>query len=154
MNKIKSKLLLVAFLFISGCMTTKVKVDVAATDNLNLNQFDEALPVVLKVYQLTDIQSFTSATFDELWKADKSTLSNSLITVEERTINPSDKVEFEFEQAENAKYVAFVALFRNREDNKWRTFHDLSTGPVKLSTSLDVLLSSSSLSLPGIDEKH
>lgn len=59
--------LFIMVLFLTGCMSTYVKLDVTATDNINLNQFNEPLPVVLKVYQLTDIQAFKNSTFEQLW---------------------------------------------------------------------------------------
>lgn len=133
---------------LSACTTTQVKLNVSATDNLNLNKFDEALPVVLRVYQLTDIQSFKTATFEELWKSDKSVLANSLITVEERTVNPADKIKIHFEQAEEAKYVGVFAIFRDRSEENWRVYHELNTGTIQLSTSLEVLLSSNAVTLP------
>ena len=136
-----------------ACSSTQVKLDVSATDNLNLNQFDEALPVVLRVYQLSDIQGFKTATFEELWKSDKSVLANSLITVEERTVNPSDKISIDFEQAEEAKYVAIFALFRDRSDENWRVYHELDSGTVQLSTSLDILLTSNAVTLPNVDKE-
>ncbi|MCP4323980.1 MAG: type VI secretion system lipoprotein TssJ [Alteromonadales bacterium] len=148
--------LFATFLFVStlsACMSTQVKLDVSATDNLNLNQFDEALPVVLKVYQLSEIQGFKTATFEQLWKSDKSVLSNSLITVEERTVNPSEKIKIDFEQAEGAKYVAVLALFRDRSDESWRVYHELNSGTVQLSTSLDVLLTSNAITLPGVKKE-
>ncbi|WP_258872631.1 type VI secretion system lipoprotein TssJ [Thalassotalea euphylliae] len=137
-----------------ACTSTQVKLDVVATDNLNLNQFDEALPVVLRIYQLSDIQSFNSATFEELWKSDKSVLANSLITVEERTVNPSDRLNIAFEQAEEAKYVAVFALFRDRSDENWRVHHELDSGTVQLSTSLDVMLTSNAVTLPNRKETN
>ncbi|WP_417698591.1 type VI secretion system lipoprotein TssJ [Psychromonas sp.] len=137
---------------LTACMSTNVKLDITATDNLNLNQFDEALPVVLRVYQLSDIQSFKTATFEDLWKSDKSVLSNTLITVEEKTINPAEQTKIEFEQAENARFVAIVALFRDRQGDKWKTFYPLGDGPVKLSTSLDVLITNNEVQLPDVDE--
>jgi len=147
------KLILALLIFsLIGCMSTKVALDITATDNLNLNQYDEALPVVLRVYQLSDIQSFKTATFEDLWKSDKSVLSNTLITVEEKTINPAEQTKIEFEQAENARFVAIVALFRDRQGNKWKTFYPLGDGPVKLSTSLDVLITNNEVQLPDVDE--
>ncbi|HCV05466.1 type VI secretion system lipoprotein TssJ [Pseudoalteromonas sp. APAL1] len=147
------KLILALLIFsLTGCMSTKVALDITATDNLNLNQYDEALPVVLRVYQLSDIQSFKTATFEDLWKSDKSVLSNTLITVEEKTINPAEQTKIEFEQAENARFVAIVALFRDRQGNKWKTFYPLGDGPVKLSTSLDVLITNNEVQLPDVDE--
>ncbi len=139
-------------ILMTACTSTQVKLEVAATDNLNMNRFDEALPVVLRVYQLSDIQSFKTATFEELWKSDKSVLANSLITVEERTVNPSEKLTIKFEQAETAKYVGVFALFRDRSDDNWRVFHDLNSGTLKLSTSLEVLLTSNSVKLPNVKE--
>jgi len=146
-------LIVIAYSLVA-CTSTQVKLDVSATDNLNLNQFDEALPVVLRVYQLSDVQGFKTATFDELWKSDKSVLANSLITVEERTVNPSDKINVNFEQAEEAKYVAIFALFRDRSDENWRVFHELDSGTVKLSTSLDILLTSNAITLPNVKNEN
>ncbi|KZN44546.1 type VI secretion system lipoprotein TssJ [Pseudoalteromonas luteoviolacea] len=142
----------VALLSLSACMTTQVKLDVQATDNINLNKFDEPLPVVLKVYQLTDVQAFRNATFEQLWKEDRSILASSLITVEERTINPSERLKINFERADSAKYVGFVALFRERTDGKWRTYYDLNDWPVPLSTSLDIEVQSNALYVPGAED--
>ena len=83
---------LILISLLTGCMTTHVKVDVSASDSINLSKWDESLPVVLKVYQLTDIQAFKNASFEELWKSDKKIRSDTLIIVEERTIQPSDKL--------------------------------------------------------------
>lgn len=149
---IKKAVLITLFMSLTACMSTNVELDITATDNLNLNQFDEALPVVLRVYQLSDIQSFKTATFEDLWKSDKSVLSNTLITVEEKTINPAEKTKIEFEQAENARFVAIVPLFRDRQGDKWKTFYPLGDGPVKLSTSLDVLITNNEVQLPDEDE--
>jgi type VI secretion system protein VasD len=149
------KLMVVGALVLSvlSCSSTQVKLDVTATDNLNLNQFDEALPVVIRIYQLSDVQSFQSATFEQLWKSDKSVLANALITVEERTVNPSDSLNIKFDQAEEARYVAVFALFRERANENWRVTHELDTGTVQLSTSLDVLLTSNAISLPKVKQK-
>ena len=108
---IKKAVLITLFMSLTACMSTNVELDITATDNLNLNQFDEALPVVLRVYQLSDIQSFKTATFEDLWKSDKSVLSNTLITVEEKTINPAEKTKIEFERN-------FI-----EKDNRWIPDH-------------------------------
>jgi len=153
MNIFKKTILISFAVLISACSSTQVNLAVTATDNLNLNQFDEALPVVLRIYQLSDIQSFKDASFKELWKNDKSVLGNSLITVEERTVNPADKLKINFEQAENAKYVAVFALFRDRKSSKWRVYHALDSGTMQLSTSLDIMLTSNAVTFPNEKEK-
>ncbi|TMO56962.1 type VI secretion system lipoprotein TssJ [Pseudoalteromonas phenolica] len=150
--KIFKILLLISIFSLSGCLTTKVNLDVTSSDNLNLNKFDEPLPVVLKIYQLTDIQAFNNATYEQLWKADKSVLANSLVTVEEKTINPSQITNISFEQSEQAKYIAMVALFRDIEGGKWRTSFELSNGYVKIPTSLDIALNKNSIVILGAEE--
>lgn len=150
--KIFKVLLLISIFSLSGCLTTKVNLDVTSSDNLNLNKFDEPLPVVLKIYQLTDIQAFNNATYEQLWKADKSVLANSLVTVEEKTINPSQITNISFEQSEQAKYIAMVALFRDIEGGKWRTSFELSNGYVKIPTSLDITLNKNSIVILGAEE--
>ncbi|WP_404389756.1 type VI secretion system lipoprotein TssJ [Pseudoalteromonas phenolica] len=150
--KLFKVLLLTSIFTLSGCLTTKVNLDVTSSDNLNLNKFDEPLPVVLKVYQLTDIQAFNNATYEQLWKADKSVLANSLVTVEEKTINPSQITNISFEQSEQAKYIAMVALFRDIEGGKWRTSFELSNGYVKIPTSLDIALNKNSIVILGAEE--
>ncbi|NTS77901.1 type VI secretion system lipoprotein TssJ [Catenovulum sp. SM1970] len=136
---------------LGACSSTKVTLDVSATDNLNLNRFDEPLPVVLRVYQLTDVQAFNNATFNDLWKSDKSVLANTLVTMEEHTVYPSDQTKIVFDQAELANYVAIFALFRDRAENNWRVFYKLDGGTVQLSTELDVALTSNSISLPKVE---
>jgi len=150
--KLFKVLLLISIFSLSGCLTTKVNLDVTSSDNLNLNKFDEPLPVVLKIYQLTDIQAFNNATYEQLWKADKSVLANSLVTVEEKTINPSQITNISFEQSEQAKYIAMVALFRDIEGGKWRTSFELSNGYVKIPTSLDIALNKNSIVILGAEE--
>ena len=138
---------------LSGCTTTSVRLNVVAANNLNLNALEEPLPVVIRIYQLTDAQRFRTATFEELWKSDKSILAGSLLTVEERIVNPSQQLNVEFEQADNARYIGVFALFRNRSQQQWRLIQSLDEGRIKLSTSLDILLTSNAITLPGQREE-
>ena len=141
--------LVVVTMLLSGCTATAVRLNVMAAEDLNLNVIEEPLPVVIRIYQLAEAQQFQSATFEELWKSDRAVLAHSLLTVEERTVNPSQRLTIEFEQADNARYVGIFALFRNRAQQQWRLVQSLDEGQIKLSTTLDVLLTSNAITIPG-----
>ncbi len=128
-----------------ACGSHNVNVDISSTANLNVNRYNEALPVVVRVYQLTDPQAFESASFEDLWKKDSLTLGSSLLTKEEFTLQPSSKETISFEQHEAAKYVGLFAMFRDRDDNKWRVVKELSTGFFSFSTGIDVLVTSNTV---------
>lgn len=139
--------LLSASLF--ACSSHQVNVDISSTANLNFNQYNEALPVVMRVYQLTDAQQFSSATFEELWKKDAVTLGSTMLTKEEVTIQPSSKSNVTFEKHDSARYVGLFAMFRNRDDQKWKVIKGLSDSYFSFSTELNVLVTSNTVELAG-----
>ena len=151
-NKFKGLSLALVMLFLVSCGSHNVNVDISSTANLNVNSYNEALPVVVRIYQLTDTQAFESASFEELWKRDSLTLGNSLLPKEEITLEPSSKNTIAFEQHEAAKHVGLFAMFRNRDDNKWRIVKELSTGYFSFSSTVDVLVTSNTVEFTNKDK--
>ena len=49
-------------------------------------------------------------------------------------------------------HFRLVALFRDRNGDNWKAYYPLADGPVKLSTSLDVLVTNNEVQLPGVDK--
>jgi type VI secretion system protein VasD len=136
---------ILAGLVLTACGSHKVNVDISSTANLNVNRYNEALPVVVRIYQLTDAQAFNNASFEDLWKKDALTLGSSLLTKEELTLQPSSKETISFEKHEAAQYVGLFAMFRNRDDNKWRIVKQLSDGYFSFSTQMNVLVTSNTV---------
>ncbi len=125
---------------LSACGGPMVRVDLQSNIGLNPNKQGESLPVVVRVYQLTDKGAFQSATFDQIWKQDEGILGNTLLTRSEIILNPSSNNKVELDRHEQAKYVGVVAIFRTPIERKWQDIRELSTDFLskRLSTSFDV----------------
>lgn len=130
----------VGFLLLSGCSSTDVRVNLSASADLNSNNHSDALPVIVRVYQLADVKTFRNASFDQLWKADALILGSDLVDKKELTVKPNAKLDYEFVQADGAKYIALFAMFRNVEGRNWRWLHKLNSGVVSFDTEFDIQL--------------
>lgn len=137
-----SFLLLLFTLFLVGCGSPQVKLNLSTTANVNMNNDKEPLPVVVRVYQLNDSKSFETATFSELWKSDLTVLGNSLLRKESLTMDPSSQQIINLDRHEETRFVALMAAFHNQPNDSWRTIKksDGSIMGLKLSTSLKVTL--------------
>lgn len=144
---IKAILLLWLGLQLIACSGPMVRLDMAATASLNPDRKGDPLPVVVRVYQLTDKGAFESATFNQLWKSDEASLGKTLLTRNEVIINPNSNNKIELDRHEQAKYVGVVAIFRNPIEHKWRELRELSQDFVtrRFSTSFDVSLNENTL---------
>ena len=131
----------------ASCGGPIIKVDMSSTGNLNLNINNEPLPVVVRIYQLSDKGVFESSTFNQLWKSDSKALSKSLLTKNEIILNPGSKDRVELDRHNDAKYVGVVAIFRTPGQRKWRAIYELSTNFLgkRLSSSFNVSLNGNSL---------
>jgi len=130
----------VLFVLLSGCSSTDIRLNLSASADLNSNNHNESLPVIVRVYQLADVKTFRHATFDQLWKADELILGSDLIAKKELTVKPSANLDYEFVQADGAKYIAMFAMFRNGEGSSWRWLHKLNSGMVSFDTEFDIQL--------------
>lgn len=139
---IQSGLLLMAGLQLIACGGPMLRVDLAATNTLNPDLKGDPLPVVVRVYQLTDKGAFESATFNQLWKSDQAALGKTLLTRNEVIINPGSKSKVELDRNDKTRYVGVVAIFRNPVEQKWRELRSISQNMVTkhFSNNLDVSL--------------
>lgn len=119
-------LLVVALL--AGCADPRVRMGLSSTANLNLNDFDEPLPVVVRIYQLNDNADFQSAEFMDLWKDDLKALGNSLLTRDEVVMNPAAQMTLEYPRHEQTRFVAVMGVFREPGESSWRDIRPLSEG--------------------------
>ena len=113
-------------LVLAGC-GNMVKVSAKSDRFLNNSGGDSALPVVVRVYQLSDDTAFKSAAFRDLWKRDTEVLGSSLISSKEIVMRPDSKESISVPLDEKTKFVAGFALFRNPDAVKWRFIEPVST---------------------------
>ncbi len=127
---------------LAGCSSPPVKFGLEAGSNLNPNEKNEPLPVVARVYLLSDDQSFEAAEFEDLWKDDLAVLGNSLLTRQELVMTPASEQRVVLKRREGAKFAAVIAIFREAQGGQWRAIKALPDNYVsrRFSKSLHVKL--------------
>ena len=113
----------------SGCtmLSPPIKMQLQATNTLNLNEENEcSLPVFVRVYQLADVDKFERASFSDLWKNEKETLGNSLLSARQVRVLPETSLNLAFPQEEKAKYIALVAALKKPDGKYWRVVEPIS----------------------------
>jgi type VI secretion system protein VasD len=103
-----------------ACSAPQVKLNLSSTENLNMKNAKDPLPVVVRIYQLTDPKLFENASFNELWKNDLAVLGNTLLRKDSLTLDPASHQKIRFDRHEQTRYVALMAAFNNQPDNSWR----------------------------------
>ena len=139
-KRVKALTSVFILLSLTACSSTDVRLNLSASADLNANNHNEALPVIVRVYQLADVKTFRHASFDQLWKADELILGADLVDKTELTVKPNAKLDYEFVQADGAKYIALFVLFRNVEASNWRWLHKLNSGALSFDTEFDIQL--------------
>jgi len=139
-ERVKLLTISAVLLLITACSSTDVRLNLAASANLNSNKYNEPLPVMIRVYQLSAVNAFRNASFDQLWLADELILGTDLVDKQVFSVKPNAQLNYELVQVDGAKYIAMFVMFRNAEKNTWRWLHKLDGGLVSFDTEFDIRL--------------
>jgi type VI secretion system protein VasD len=107
-----------------------VKMDISSEKELNIVGAGSPLPVVVRVYQLSDDAAFRSAGFRDLWKHDAETLGPALLSSKEIVMQPDSKEKISVPLNEKTKFVAGFAIFRSPGSAKWSFVQPVSDGMI------------------------
>lgn len=139
-------------LLFSGCGTSGgniVDLTISTSKNLNPDIEKRASPIVIKIYQLTQIDTFNNSDFFTLYEDDKSILAKDLKFRKELEIKPDQSYVIPLDIDSASKYIAVLAAFRNLDKAQWKSFLEidplnpqpliieLKEFKVNISTSLD-----------------
>lgn len=116
-----------ALLALSGC-GNMVKMDVKSDKDLNSVATGSPLPVVVRIYQLSDDAAFKSAGFRDMWKRDAEILGSALLSSKEIVMQADSKEKITLPLNEKTKFVAGFAIFRNPDTAKWSFVQPVSDG--------------------------
>lgn len=114
-----------------GCTLQVVGVTVIASKQINPEVDGSPRPVQVRLYQLKTDTRLLNASFDQIWKADKATLQDDLVKVDEFPVYPDTRTEVRFERDPAALFVVGVALFREPKGRNWWTEFELPPAPGK-----------------------
>jgi type VI secretion system protein VasD len=116
--------ILLATMLAIGCSgdTKKWRLALTATQALNQDDSGEALPVVVRVYQLRGKDKFQRATFTELWKKDKELLEGDFLDRKELTMHPDSEtvLDLDLDVKHGAAFFGVMALFRKPDVMSWK----------------------------------
>ncbi|QQQ00755.1 type VI secretion system lipoprotein TssJ [Lysobacter enzymogenes] len=93
-----------------------------AGENLNAGAEKKSLALVVRIYQLKDIQRFEQAPFEAFLdeKREKEALGGDLIEVNEILMTPGQRHEVQQKMPGAASHLGVVALFRSPATSRWR----------------------------------
>jgi len=141
-----------AFLFLSGCGIfggtpdpITMELTITASEKLNPDLENRASPIVIRIYQLTHIDSFNNSDFFALYENDQSILAKDLTYREEMEIKPNLTSSKPLEINPDSKYIAVLAAFRDLDKAQWKSILEIdpfNLQPLKLNLGeFDVTLS-------------
>ncbi len=99
-----------------------INLTISSSDNLNPDIEKRASPIVIRIYQLTQIDTFNNSDFFALYENDKSLLAKDLTFREEFEIKPGQSNTKPFVIHSTGKYIAVLAAFRDLDKAQWKSF--------------------------------
>ncbi|MCG5499367.1 type VI secretion system lipoprotein TssJ [Ectothiorhodospira lacustris] len=126
-------------LLLCGCAGPQVRLDLHATPLINPSEEGQALPVVVRVYQLKDPRGFQESPFEDLWKQDLESLGADALGRQELVMQPGSSRELALKRLPGATHLGILAIFRDPASPAWRDIRALPGG--RLGRHMDQRLS-------------
>jgi type VI secretion system protein VasD len=111
-----------------GPSPTTLSVEVSASAQLNPNADNQPSPTVVRLYDLKSTDTFTNATFNDLFYKDAATLGGDMLGRKEIEMLPGQSMRFKREAESGTKYVGVIAGFRSLQGLSWRATMPLQEG--------------------------
>jgi len=93
-------------------------------NQLNPGADGKPLSVVMRVYQLTDLERFAATDADTLWESPEKALGNALVDTRELTLLPGIGQIDQWPLAKSTRYVGMAAFFRDEQGARWKIAFD------------------------------
>lgn len=137
---IKTLVFIIPLFLISACTISAVKMQLIASSYINPDAKNRALPVLIRVYQLSHADLFNNATFQQLWLNDDQTLGTALIKRQEIILNPQRTATIQIIPDDNAHYIGVIALYRNPKQSQWRIIQAMPSKIAAIMSSIHVFV--------------
>jgi type VI secretion system VasD/TssJ family lipoprotein len=98
---------------------------VQTSSRVNLAEDGRSLPTIVRIYQLKSIAKFENAEFEELWRKDKETLGEDMLSVDDLTVYPVQTVRRLFKRNPKATHLVAMAIYRQPAGISWRVVYEL-----------------------------
>ena len=105
-----------------------LRIEVAATADANRGPAGQALPIVVRLYELKAQGAFSGADFFSLYDREAKTLGGELIAREELTLTPGQTRQIVKPLSPQARYLGVLGAFRDLDHAAWRALVPLADG--------------------------
>lgn len=106
----------------------ELRVDLSAASNVNRGPGGQALPIVVRLYELKAQGAFSGADFFSLYDRESETLGGELIAREELTLAPGQSSQVRKPLSPEARYLGVLGAFRDIDRASWRGLVPLISG--------------------------
>jgi type VI secretion system protein VasD len=106
----------------------QLRVNVAAASNANRGPAGQALPIVVRLYELKAQGAFSGADFFSLYDRESETLGGELIAREELTLAPGQAAKIDKPLNPEARYLGVLGAYRDIDRASWRSLVPLISG--------------------------
>lgn len=146
-SSVKYFIFFIGLIFLTSCASTggTANIKIAASDNINPSSTNAASPVVVKIFQLKDDETFNRSDFFGLYLQPKQTLGDDYVEQKEVVIAPGETKEIKLPLNSNAHYLSVLVAYQNIDQAKWSDSRKISTFLGR--TSLDITLNHDDVSL-------
>ncbi|WP_133405421.1 type VI secretion system lipoprotein TssJ [Parashewanella tropica] len=101
---------------------------VSASYNINPNLKNNATPIKLRVYQLSDSEVFNQASFLNIFNDEQGVLKASLLSVRHlKSIIPGEKYQQVYPLLDGTKYIAILAGFSDYQEANDKAIFPISS---------------------------
>ena len=111
----------------SGCASTKrmfgisnIDITFKAAKDMNIDSAGNPTPLVVRFYELKEIQDFREADFASLYNDDQAIIGQHIVKRDEFELKPGDEHEVERVAKRDTRYIGIVAAYNDVDNAKWR----------------------------------
>ena len=111
---------------------TVASLTLKATGDVNPNSASQPSPVVVRVYQLTNVTAFQETDFFQLQDSASSALGDELIASDDFILAPGQMVLYQRELPDDVRFLGVTAAFRDLSSGRWRSFYAVPAAKTSL----------------------
>ena len=105
---------------------TRIEVEMTVSKGVNPDIAGNASPVQVRLYELSSIAGFQTASFFALYDDDRSVLGKELVARDDILAKPGDHMKIAREAKPETKYLALFAAYQDLENATWRAMMPLA----------------------------
>lgn len=137
---------------LNACTSPAITMQLTAASQINPDIKNRALPVLIRIYQLSQADAFNNATFHQLWLNDDQTLGASLVKRQEIIVNPGGTQTVQIVPENNAHFIGIIALYRNPKHSQWRLIQVMPGKVAAVMSTIHIALSDKMITFSPIQQ--